>query len=35
MRGTEMYTDFVLQSKAFFAFQLTAHIGFLKEDYYV
>jgi hypothetical protein len=28
-------TDFVLQSKVFFTFQLTVHINFLKEDYYV
>jgi len=31
MRGTEMYTDFVLQSKVFFTFQLTANIRLLKE----
>ena len=28
-------TEFVLQSKNFFAFQVTIHIGPLKEDYYV
>jgi hypothetical protein len=35
MRGTELYRDFVLQSKIFLTFQLIPHIRLLKEDYYV
>ena len=35
MRSTELYMNFVLQSKVFFTFQLTVHISFCKEEYYV
>jgi hypothetical protein len=34
MPGTELYRGFVLQSKIF-TFQLTVHIGLLKEECYV